>query len=421
MIFADFLDAELTRHGSAARKLRPGECAEPGGRPCPLCRASALAYAEEVPLKERALAAFWRGISDAGTLQPIVPSPRGRLYRGITKRKIFFRNSVWHLGLIAPAEERSRGMLAVEECVIEPESHTAIYRSARELLNLPRHHALAETLQYLIIKGDYARETIILNVGTLSPSIIHAGNGFSKMLTARHSSVAALFFFNEGGGGDRYYLGSGKPGAAPRLRRIYGKPEIALRIGSRMFHYSPVSFSQVNPSILPAMIETAGRLLGLDGTQFLYDLYSGYGLFCLAHAGALRGALGVEISAGSVEAAIANARRQKADHVRFRRSDITPEVVLKNVRENHRPFVVLLDPPRNGAAPGVIESVAAKRPDRVLHIFCNVDLMARDARRWKEAGYELRTAVPFDNFPGTDDLEVMVLFEPSKQERKPPR
>jgi tRNA/tmRNA/rRNA uracil-C5-methylase (TrmA/RlmC/RlmD family) len=74
---------------------------------------------------------------------------------------------------------------------------------------------------------------------------------------------------------------------------------------------------------------------------------------------------------------------------------------------------ILLDPPRGGTAPGVIECAAARRPGRVVHMFCNVDIMPAEIARWKAAGYMPVRGVPFDMFPGTDETEVMVLFEPA--------
>jgi len=71
---------------------------------------------------------------------------------------------------------------------------------------------------------------------------------------------------------------------------------------------------------------------------------------------------------------------------------------------------VLLDPPRKGTAPGVIEAIASKHPERVLHIFCNIELIADDLKCWLSCGYRPTAAVPIDMFPGTASMEILVLL-----------
>jgi hypothetical protein len=39
--------------------------------------------------------------------------------------------------------------------------------------------------------------------------------------------------------------------------------------------------------------------------------------------------------------------------------------------------------------------------------------MPAELERWRSTGYRLAEAVPFDMFPGTDEIEVMALFTPA--------
>ncbi len=63
----------------------------------------------------------------------------------------------------------------------------------------------------------------------------------------------------------------------------------------------------------------------------------------------------------------------------------------------------------------MIEAIAARRPSKVLHIFCNSDLIVPDLSRWKTAGYRAQRAVPLDMFPGTPEVETLVLLRPEDQ------
>ncbi|HNX24844.1 MAG TPA: hypothetical protein PKG60_12425, partial [Spirochaetota bacterium] len=72
---------------------------------------------------------------------------------------------------------------------------------------------------------------------------------------------------------------------------------------------------------------------------------------------------------------------------------------------------VILDPPRNGTAPGVIAAIAERNPELVVHIFCGVETIPGEIEQWKHAGYQSVRCIPLDMFPGTPDVEVMVLLK----------
>jgi 23S rRNA (uracil1939-C5)-methyltransferase len=119
----------------------------------------------------------------------------------------------------------------------------------------------------------------------------------------------------------------------------------------------------------------------------------------------------VDLSHDSIESAIANASRHNAERVRFLRSDITADsigAIMKQLRPHDR---VILDPPRGGTSEGVIETIAALGPEKVVHLFCNIDLMPTEITRWLSSRYAITQAVPLDMFPGTGAVETMVLFE----------
>jgi tRNA/tmRNA/rRNA uracil-C5-methylase (TrmA/RlmC/RlmD family) len=76
------------------------------------------------------------------------------------------------------------------------------------------------------------------------------------------------------------------------------------------------------------------------------------------------------------------------------------------------PEAVVLDPPRRGTEKGVIGAIANRGPVKILHIFCNVDIIPEELEQWKRVGYTVSRILPLDMFPGTPNLEVMVLLKP---------
>ncbi|HCV43598.1 MAG TPA: hypothetical protein DGH68_08950 [Bacteroidetes bacterium] len=406
--FEEHIKTIITTSQSKSRLLGEGECQSTRGSRCSLCHAVDLEYAEEMQLKNRALHAFWEQHAPVKLLAPLVPSPLGRGYRTVTKRRAFpFRGSV-KLGLIAPTDEGTYKPFDVVRCAIEPAGHAPIYQKVQEILEKPYAGPIRDALSYVIIKGSYTEYTLILNVREMSPEVVHATNTLSKSLTHSFKEIVGIFLYEDTSDG-RYYLGSSnrKP---ETFRKIFGKAEIYQRICGRSFLYSPLSFSQINLSIVDQFVTKAKELLDLSRQTQLSDLYCGYGLFALCLAENAESVIGVEVAADSISSAIANAKRQKLLNVRFIRSEITVETIPRLMKQARQQDVVLLDPPRSGTGSGVIECVAARKPARALHIFCNIDIMAAELKRWEACGYSVSTAVPFDMFPGTSSVEIMVLL-----------
>ena len=75
------------------------------------------------------------------------------------------------------------------------------------------------------------------------------------------------------------------------------------------------------------------------------------------------------------------------------------------------PEKILLDPPRQGTATGVLEILAARRPCSVLHIHCGVDEIPRELNRWRIGGYRVRRVVPLGMFAGSANLEILIGLE----------
>jgi tRNA/tmRNA/rRNA uracil-C5-methylase (TrmA/RlmC/RlmD family) len=289
--------------------------------------------------------------------------------------------------------------------------HCEIYTFIQENVAKPYARKLARHLNYVVIKGNYDEQTIIFNINDLSPDVVRVANTLSKSLTRSFSTIIGVFLY-EDVSRSRYYLRShGRRGRLP-FRKVFGKAEVFHRVAGRSFLFSPLSFSQINHSILEQTIHTARTLLMPSKEQRFFDLYCGYGLFALCCAAECKAVVGAEASAASIASAVANARRQKAANVRFMLTDINKETIERILHTAQFDDLVLLDPPRSGTADGVIEQIAATRPARVLHIFCEIELIPKELKRWEQSGYRPTRAVPLDMFPGTSDVEIMVALKP---------
>ena len=80
-------------------------------------------------------------------------------------------------------------------------------------------------------------------------------------------------------------------------------------------------------------------------------------------------------------------------------------------RRGERPDVVVLDPPRKGCGPELIQTVAGFQPRRIVYVSCDPATLARDLKLFAGLGYPPVRATPVDMFPATSHVETVVLLE----------
>ena len=72
---------------------------------------------------------------------------------------------------------------------------------------------------------------------------------------------------------------------------------------------------------------------------------------------------------------------------------------------------LLVDPPRKGLAPEVMDAILKAPPKRIAYISCNPATLARDLGLLSAAGYRIRPIQPVDFFPQTSHVECVALLE----------
>jgi 23S rRNA (uracil1939-C5)-methyltransferase len=137
------------------------------------------------------------------------------------------------------------------------------------------------------------------------------------------------------------------------------------------------------------------------------DLYAGVGLFglCLAATGRHQVTVveGHEASAADLDV---NAV-PLGDAVRVERSSVERFVARRHARKR---FTLVLDPPRTGMTRDAAAGAIAMKASRIVFVSCDVATLARDLRRFLDAGYRLDAVRGFDLFPNTAHVEVLALL-----------
>jgi tRNA/tmRNA/rRNA uracil-C5-methylase (TrmA/RlmC/RlmD family) len=384
----------------------------------PACGAAVLAgldYGRETALKNQALQRFWKHHELPGRPEGLVVSPRPRHYRTTSKR----RCRTWaKAGGQGQKNAPMRIYIADEGSeLLEPREHAVIFAALEGQLSGTAFLPLARAMNFIIIRGSYEEFMVIFNLQKLDRDLNRLLLKAVERLRNLEVNVVAAFLFLDPGRSP-YYLENDRPRGAFPIKKLFGPERFRLRLGADVFAIPPTSFSQVNESILPLLLEKVLAMTAGEARERLLDLYCGYGLFAISLRGRYREIIAVDAADGSIRAGHDMlSRLQGGARIHFRTAAINRDSLARALPPPlHRAAGVedvILDPPRRGADGAVIRSIARRRPGRVLHLFCASEEIPGALAHWRQCGYHVRRVAALDMFPGTPQLETLVLLSPA--------
>lgn len=190
------------------------------------------------------------------------------------------------------------------------------------------------------------------------------------------------------------------------LRLLHGKDYYMEEILELKFKVHEFAFFQTNVEACERLYSQAIDLIdNLEGKN-VFDLYCGTGTISQIMAKRAAKVTGVEIVQESVESAIENARLNNLDNCNFICGDVFE--VLESITE--KPDVIVVDPPRVGMSPDVVEKLCSYGVEQIVYISCNPKTLTKNLYHFQLLGYEVKYLKPFDNFPMTKHTEVVALL-----------
>ncbi len=186
--------------------------------------------------------------------------------------------------------------------------------------------------------------------------------------------------------------------------------QLTERVRHREFRVGITGFWQVHPGAPELLVNNVMELAAPQPGEHVLDLYSGVGLF----AAFLGEAVGITGRVDAVEgdkAAVKFARANTKDVESVNHHCSRVDRWLKHRGQATDPDVVVLDPPRAGAAAEIVTAIAKMAPRTVVYVACDPVALARDARTFAELGFELAELRAFDLFPMTKHVESIAVFQ----------
>lgn len=371
-------------------------------RLCGGCTMQHLSYAEQLNCKREFVQdAFERigGFEDVSVL-PVLGMENPWRYRNKGAFPLGNIDGAVSFGFFA---QRSHRLIPLFDCPIQDERVVRVAAAVTEWANLHRISVYNEETKRGVLRTVMAR--ITQSGGLMAVVVTTAKLPHERELIASLDFVDSLYH-NVNGKDTNVIFGS-------EFRLLSGSPSLLEDQDGLQFSVSPQSFLQVNPQQTAVLYDAAVRLLNPQKSETVLDLYCGIGTISLKLARYAKSVIGIESVPEAIEDAKRNAERNGIRNAAFY-AGLCEEVLPKLLHDGVRPDCIMLDPPRKGCEPQVLNAIKNSKVERLVYVSCNPSTLARDAAILKTYGYYPSTIQPVDMFPHTHHVETVVCFSREK-------
>jgi 23S rRNA (uracil1939-C5)-methyltransferase len=369
---------------------------------CGGCSPLAASYAEQLERKrDRLVGLLGRDVP------PLIPSPRESAFR--QKAAFVFGSGPRGRGLLmGHYAARSNHVVPVDECPVHSARANRIAFALRDRLvraNVGAADTRGGVLRHLIVRTtEDDAEAVAMLVVTRNDKALRAP---VRGLLASADAPDG-FFININTRPGPYMVGA-------ETIKISGRSHVRERGFTAATGDAPIDFLVSPDAFFQTNVGAARRLvqLVLDGvgpSARVLDLYCGSGLFALPLARRGATVTAVEESRTAITDLKANAKLNRIAPARVVPIAGRVEDAIGRLAGT-RWDAVVLDPPRDGCAPGVLSAVFERtRPPRVVYVSCNPEVLALDLRSILKAGYRVDRLQAIDMFPHTEHIETVVTL-----------
>ena len=293
----------------------------------------------------------------------------------------------------------SRRVFAARECPVHDSRGNAFaFAFHEECVRAGVLAAPQGTLRHLAIRVGAA-------TGEMMATVVVTDAGDKALRAATKRSLArpeapGAFHLNVHSRPDPYIFGR-------ETRHVRGPRHLRDEVAGAMFLISPTTFFQTNVGAAEIVVRLV--LDAIPPGKPVLDLYAGVGLFAIPLARRGDAVIAVEENRTATLDGIASLRLNNVPVERCRFVAQPVEAALRTVRPDRARHVVL-DPPREGCEPVVIDDVFGRlRPELAAYVSCNPEALAADLARIVRHGYRIVTLQPVDMFPHTAHVETVAV------------
>jgi 23S rRNA (uracil1939-C5)-methyltransferase len=377
---------------------------------CGGCTWQHIAYAEQLHLKTATVEGVMRAAVPKAprTLPMISPTPdqpwgfRHKVHFAVANAG---RRGTLLMGHLARG---SRHVVPVNECPVHAEAGNAQAFALRDSFRKVGVRAWAED-----DGGGTSLRGVAVRVASSGETLTTLVVAHDRDRTLRTATKRAMRTDDKGAGGqpsDSLHLNIHPEDDGfifgPVTRCLSGRERLREEVAGVSFLISPTAFFQTN--IRAAELLVRLTLDAIPPEVSVLDLYAGAGLFSLALARRGNLVTAVEGNRDAVRDGEASQRLNRIPPERCRWIARPVEAVAASLPTAG---AVVLDPPRDGCARGVIDAVFGDGgPATVVYVSCNPETLGRDISGIVGHGYAVVSTQPVDMFPHTPHVETVVIL-----------
>lgn len=368
---------------------------------CGGCVFRHINYSAECEMKkQRVIDAFARLGHIEISPEEIIKSGRENRYRNKAQYPVRLENGKLSIGFFA---QNSHRVIDCSDCMLQPKEFGKIVSVFRTWIEKNNISVYNEETHKGLLRHIYIRKAFETNQ-VMVCAVINGHNLPKKddliVSLLKCTDNIASITVNENTNDSNVILGK-------KCYTIWGSDFIEDILCGVKVRISPLSFYQINRDQAEKLYYKAAEYAELSENDTLLDLYCGAGTIGLSMAKKVKKLIGVEIIPEAIEDAKINAEINGIDNAEFICGD-APEAAKILADRGIKPDVIIVDPPRKGCAPDLLDTIDRMNPDRLVYISCDPATLARDCAILKEKGYEVQKVTPVDMFPKTSHVETVV-------------
>ncbi len=392
-----------TSAGAMARSTRAGERSV---SPCGGCSWQHIAYPEQLRLKTALVDRLVRARVPGAPRASAMLTANGSDPWGFRQKVHFvFGEGSGRRGsrdlLMGHYARGSRRVVNVSACPVhDPRGNALAFAMHRQLARarVQADAGQGAALQSLAVRAALRTDELMATV-----VISHEGDRQLRTATRKAMEMATpgtSFHLNIHDKDDGLIFGA-------RTRKLAGSERLRDEVGGSSYLLSPAAFFQTNVAAAGLLVSTVLDAMPTEPSRVL-DLYAGAGLFAIPLARAGHTVTAVESNRQAVDDALASARLNRVSQEQCRFLVSRTEDALASVP---RVDAAVLDPPREGCAPGVTDRLFGQvRPVLAVYVSCNPEALASDLGDIVRHGYQIRSLIPVDMFPHTAHIETVAVL-----------
>ncbi|OGS17739.1 MAG: 23S rRNA (uracil-5-)-methyltransferase RumA [Elusimicrobia bacterium RIFOXYA2_FULL_40_6] len=377
---------------------------------CGGCSLQDIPYEEQLKTKQQQVQSVFKPLgSFEDLIRQIIPSPVQEFYRN--KMEFVFAEENGRIVLGLHKKGKYDEVVDLQECLAFSPKTGLILEITRKwaaenkipVYNMKKQ---AGTLRYLVLREAKSSSQLMVNlIVAITPYVFEYD--FKKkasQLVKRLSDSGINAACVTAGLNDS----KSDVALAEKNVLIHGSEFIEEKVGKINYKIFPYTFFQTNSYVCEKLYDTVNEFAQSHKDTTAFDLFCGSGGISLYISEVFEKIIGIELNSKAIENAAVNARHNNISNCEFVCERV--ENYLKKFETSQfkvKLSTVIIDPPRAGLAKKSIQSIIELNPANIIYVSCKLDSVINDLQSFLQY-YKIVTVQPFDMFPHTPHLEIIV-------------